>query len=229
MYYRYYYSHFETEPHFGVRTHSHKLIHFDRIDQWELYDLVKDPHEMNNVYNDPNYQNIVKELKKELKRLQAELGDDPRDTGENPRLKEYFKGLDKGDFKALAAALFRSWEMKTLSQSREKGVDVVALMDPEESESGRLKLQINSRTMEKDVRNLLNALDPEEDVGFILSLAGMSPEAKKLTQKAKVRLEILDINRFVGMWEESYPEMSKKDQALVPFDPFKVKVKRKDR
>ena len=86
MYYRYYYSHFETEPHYGVRTHTHKLIYFNRIDQWELYDLVKDPHEMNNIYDEPKYWNRVKELQKELKRLQVELGDDPDDVGNNPRI-----------------------------------------------------------------------------------------------------------------------------------------------
>jgi len=86
MYYRYYYSHFKTEPHLGVRTYKHKLIYFNRIDQWELYDLKKDPIEMNSVYGDPDYKNVVKKLKKELKRLQNELGDDPRDIGDNPRL-----------------------------------------------------------------------------------------------------------------------------------------------
>jgi arylsulfatase A-like enzyme len=86
MYYRYYYSHFETEPHFGVRTQRHKLIYFNRISQWELYDLKRDPVEMNNVYDDPDYRNVVKELKKELKRLQNDLGDDPKDIGDNPRL-----------------------------------------------------------------------------------------------------------------------------------------------
>ena len=86
MYYRYYYSHFETEPHLGVRTHKHKLIYFDRIDQWELYDLVKDPTEMNNVYEDANYQIIVKKLKRELKRLQTELKDDIKDIGDNPNM-----------------------------------------------------------------------------------------------------------------------------------------------
>jgi len=86
MYYRYYYSHFETEPHYGVRTHTHKLIYFNRIDQWELYDLVKDPHEMNNVYDDPKYKDVVKKLKKELKSLQNELGDDPNDVGDNPKI-----------------------------------------------------------------------------------------------------------------------------------------------
>ncbi|MHC4187529.1 MAG: sulfatase family protein, partial [Planctomycetota bacterium] len=79
MYYRYYYSHFETEPHLGVRTHTHKLIYFDRIDQWELYDLLKDPREMNNIYDDPKHEKLINELKKELKRLQTELDDDAKD------------------------------------------------------------------------------------------------------------------------------------------------------
>ncbi len=86
MYYRYYYSHFHTEPHYGVRTYRHKLIYFDRIKQWELYDLRMDPREMNNVYGDPEYQRVVKELKRELKRLQRELDDDPADIGDKPGL-----------------------------------------------------------------------------------------------------------------------------------------------
>ena len=34
---------------------------------WELYDLRKDPKEMNNVYDDPQYAEVVKELKRQLK------------------------------------------------------------------------------------------------------------------------------------------------------------------
>ena len=88
MYYRYYYSHFETEPHYGVRTYTHKLIYFNRIDQWELYDLTRDPHEMHNVCGDSEYQVTARALKEELKRLQAELGDDPDDKGDKPRIGE---------------------------------------------------------------------------------------------------------------------------------------------
>ncbi len=84
MYYRYYYSHFESEPHYGVRTRTHKLIYFHRIDQWECYDLENDPHEMNNVYADPAYVAVVVELKQELERLQQELGDDPNNHGNEP-------------------------------------------------------------------------------------------------------------------------------------------------
>ena len=85
MYYRYYLSHFNTEPHFGVRTNTHKLIRFDRLDKWELYDLTKDPREMNNVYADPAHQGVGRRLRAELLRLQTELGDDPADVGAKPR------------------------------------------------------------------------------------------------------------------------------------------------
>ncbi len=85
MYYRYYYSHFETERHYGVRTSRHKLIHFDAIDQWELFDLADDKMEMNNVYADPAYAEVVETLTAEITRLQAELGDDVADVGDNPR------------------------------------------------------------------------------------------------------------------------------------------------
>ncbi|MFV2068556.1 MAG: sulfatase [Pirellulales bacterium] len=76
MYYRYYFSHFNTEPHYGVRTLRYKLICFHRLGQWELFDLEKDPLEMTSVHADPAYADVVKKLKTELKRLQAELGDE---------------------------------------------------------------------------------------------------------------------------------------------------------
>ncbi len=84
MYYRYYYSHFETEPHYGVRTMTHKLIYYNRLDQWELYDLEEDRSEMNNLYENPDYMEITENLKSEMYRLQKELGDNPNDDGSNP-------------------------------------------------------------------------------------------------------------------------------------------------
>ena len=39
-----------TRAHYGVRTRTHKLIYFWKKDQWELFDLVNDPHELHNLY-----------------------------------------------------------------------------------------------------------------------------------------------------------------------------------
>jgi len=66
-----------VKRHYGVRTKQYKLIHFyNDIDEWELYDLEKDPHELKSVYSDPAYTDIVKELTAELKRLRTLYKDD---------------------------------------------------------------------------------------------------------------------------------------------------------
>src|SRR5690606_20007359 len=66
-----YYTYYEypsihmVKRHYGIRTDRYKLIHFYYdVDEWELYDLEKDPHEMHSVYDDPAYATIQKELKK---------------------------------------------------------------------------------------------------------------------------------------------------------------------
>lgn len=62
--------------HYGVRTDRYKLIHFyhDR-DFWELYDLEKDPNELVNEYDNPEYARIKSELMAQLIGLQEEYGD----------------------------------------------------------------------------------------------------------------------------------------------------------
>ena len=53
-----------------------KLIHFyNDIDEWELYDLQSDPHEMDNLYGKPGYEEVTAQLKEELKRLQDQYQD----------------------------------------------------------------------------------------------------------------------------------------------------------
>ena len=65
-----------VKRHYGVRTERYKLIHFYYdIDAWELYDLEKDPNELNNLYDNPGYSEIVAELKAELKSLRNRYGD----------------------------------------------------------------------------------------------------------------------------------------------------------
>ena len=77
-----YYQYFEypkwhnVQPHYGVRGERYKLIHFYyNVDQWEFYDLQKDPNELMNQYKNPIYTSTIEELKDEIIRLQKECGD----------------------------------------------------------------------------------------------------------------------------------------------------------
>ncbi len=70
VYYAYYEEGEHRVPrHFGVRTKSHKLIHFPRTDEWNMFDLVRDPNEMKNVYGNPEYASLRKTLTDEYHRL----------------------------------------------------------------------------------------------------------------------------------------------------------------
>lgn len=100
-YYRYWMhmAHRHANPaHFGIRTKEYKLIFFYGVyykDQgvdanlegwgnrytfrtppgWEFYDLRKDPYEMDNRYGNSEYEEVISELKAELKRMRADLGE----------------------------------------------------------------------------------------------------------------------------------------------------------
>ncbi len=80
FYYRYYHDpgDHNTRTHYGVRTETHKLIYFWRLDQWEMYDLRRDPHEMHNIAGKPGERRMEAALRDELYRLKRELGDDDR-------------------------------------------------------------------------------------------------------------------------------------------------------
>jgi arylsulfatase A-like enzyme len=86
MYYRYYHDpgDHDTRAHYGVRTLTHKLIYYWKKDQWELFDLVNDPQELRNIYNEPAQQRTVAKLKKELARLKKELKDNDEFADEIP-------------------------------------------------------------------------------------------------------------------------------------------------
>ena len=68
LYYHFYevYADHTVLPHLGIRTNQYKLIYFYTVNEWELYDLKKDPQELHNVYNSKTYQGIKQTMMKKL-------------------------------------------------------------------------------------------------------------------------------------------------------------------
>jgi len=78
-------------PHYGVRNERYKLIYYYGVTpedtgnpelvlepEWELYDLEVDPQELNNVYGNPDFADVQRQMVAELDRLQQQFGDEPR-------------------------------------------------------------------------------------------------------------------------------------------------------
>ncbi|MGE5419711.1 MAG: sulfatase [Chloroflexota bacterium] len=65
-----------VKRHYGISTERYKLIHFyNDIDEWELFDMKKDPMEMKNVYNDPSYSKVKADLHKRLEAARVKFKD----------------------------------------------------------------------------------------------------------------------------------------------------------
>ena len=79
LYYHYYEFPFwhHVQPHYGIRTDRYTLAHFYyNIDEWELYDNKKDPEQLHNIINNPEYADVVMKLKSKLKALMKKYDDD---------------------------------------------------------------------------------------------------------------------------------------------------------
>ena len=66
-----------VKRHYGIRSaDGWKLIHFyNDVDQWEMYDMTNDPHELNNLYDDPAYAARRADMHALLEKVQQEYGD----------------------------------------------------------------------------------------------------------------------------------------------------------
>lgn len=95
-----YYTYYEypsvhmVKRHYGIATERYKLMHFYYdIDEWEMYDLEKDPSEINNVYEDPAYAEVRAGLHKRLEELREGYGDS--DELDQHYLKTYLDHMKK--------------------------------------------------------------------------------------------------------------------------------------
>ncbi len=100
-YYRYWTNHPVRPGHFGIRNSKYKLAFFygQSLDMtgsskkstepaWEFFDMEKDPKENYNAYFDPDYQDIIGEMKEELIHQRNLVGDT---DAKYPEMHEIFK------------------------------------------------------------------------------------------------------------------------------------------
>lgn len=133
-YYRYWMhmAHHDNPAHLGIRTKTHKLIYYYGCNYdggyrtppgWELYDLVNDPHETRNLYDDPSQSALVNELKTRLTKLRARVGDDGSHYPACEKVVQEFWDYDKSD-RAKARQISHEYKERRLKelQSNERNV-----------------------------------------------------------------------------------------------------------
>ena len=108
-------------------------------------------------------------------------------------------------------------------KGKDGGVDVVAYRDPLGTESPRIQVQIKHRQSSasvQEVRQLMGLLQKEGDVGIFVSTGGFTPDAKITARGSHIHVELIDLRRFIGLWQEFYNKLTDEDKSLLPLTPI---------
>ena len=62
------------------KSHNDNYVSYIKRQEFELYDMLEDPFEQNNIINDQKYSSTVATLKKELVKWMKQQGDDGIET-----------------------------------------------------------------------------------------------------------------------------------------------------
>ena len=129
------------------------------------------------------------------------------------------KNFDPYSFQELCAALFRGMGYYTpfvAPKGKDGGVDIIAYKDPIGSTYPHIKIQVkyrqDTKASSQEVQQLNGALTGN-DMGVFISLAGFSPDARNVARNSNI--DLIDLNRFIGLWQEFYSKMADEDKSLM--------------
>lgn len=141
-------------------------------------------------------------------------------------LQQYINSKNAYEFQDLVAALLRGMGYYTpfvAPKGRDGGVDIVAYRDPLGTESPRIQVQIKHRESAasvQEVRQLMGLLQKEGDVGIFVSTSGFTLDGRNAARSSHVHVELIDLNRFIGLWQEFYEKLKEEDKSLLPLRPI---------
>jgi len=155
-----------------------------------------------------------------------ELSADEIEQSAYEQIERYLDKKTPYEFQDLAAALLRGMGYFTpfvAPSGKDGGVDILAYRDPLGTSSPRIKVQVKHRESPapvQEVRQLMGLLQKDGDVGILISSGGFTPDAKITARNSNVHVELVDLPRFVSLWQEFYPRLTDEDKAKLPLFPI---------
>jgi restriction system protein len=138
---------------------------------------------------------------------------------------KYINAKNPYEFQDLVAALLRGMGYYTpfvAPKGKDGGIDIVAYRDPLGTQSPRIQAQIKHRESSAkadEIRQLMGLLQKEGAVGIFVSTGGFTPDARSTARSSHVHVELIDLTRFISLWQEFYDKLSDEDKSLMPIRP----------
>jgi restriction system protein len=187
-------------------------------------------HTMNAAYKDwrvanPKIQTTEEEVD-EISNEAVEVTLEDMEVRASDGIKKYIDSINAYEFQDLVAALLRGMGYHTpfiAPKGKDGGIDVIAYRDPLGTVIPRIKVQVKHRENSAsagEVRQLIGILQKDGDVGLFVSTGGFSPDAKGVARGASIHVELIDLDRFIELWQEFYHKLSDEDKNRLPLLPI---------
>ncbi len=140
-------------------------------------------------------------------------------------LRQQINSKNPYEMQDLVAALLRGMGYYTpfvAPKGKDGGIDVIAYKDPLGVVSPRIKIQIKHRentASVQEIRELMGLLQKENDVGMFISTGGFTSDAKTTARSSHVHVELVGLDRFIGLWQEFYPKLNDEDKNRLRLRP----------
>lgn len=128
-------------------------------------------------------------------------------------------------FQDIVAALLRGMGYHTpfiAPRGKDGGLDIIAYQDPLGAISPRIKVQIKHRANAatvQEVRELMGLLGKAGDIGIFVSTGGFTTDAKMQVRNSHVHVELIDLDRFISLWQDFYKKFTDEDRERLRLRP----------
>ncbi|MCI0416462.1 Mrr restriction system protein [bacterium] len=137
-------------------------------------------------------------------------------------IEEHINNLGPYDFQKVVGELLMAMGYHVpfiAPPGRDGGIDIVAYKDPLGTTTPRIRVQVKHRDKKftvKDVRELEGLLRKEGDIGLIVSSGGFTSEVEREIRASSKHIEVMDLNRFIQLWQQHYDNLREPAKALLP-------------
>lgn len=137
-------------------------------------------------------------------------------------IQQYVEALGPYEFQDLAAALLRGMGYHTpyvAPPGPDGGTDIIAYQDPLGTIKPHIRVQVKHRKTAKATREEVAALRgiirQDREIGLFVSSGGFSSDAIREARSGTVHIELIDLDRFLELWESSYDRLAEEDRGLL--------------
>lgn len=137
-------------------------------------------------------------------------------------IEAFLEKMSPYDFQELVAGLLRGmgYFVEWVSPpGPDKGIDIVAHVDPLGVKGPRIKAQVKRRADKVNVDGVRGfmALLGDSDVGIFVSTGGFTRDAEdEARRQEKRRIMLIDLKRLFDLWTEHYGQVPETQRRLLP-------------